>query len=480
MKYVCEICVYSTDDVSNYNKHRNSKSHTKRVEANNHKKPDNQPQNLDKNVQICNVKSTFQCKNCNNVYTLKTNLKRHQKNCKSVENKESELLNNMQMERLKMECDKKVYESEFQLKLLQKDNDMLKKDVLLLNKQLDEQKKAYEKDIDKLNLDIEQYKETIDKLTRKCDNGTDVLINHVTSTMKAQTQITERTMTFLENHFNKAPPLQKFDRYHELKSIDFNQNPEKNKEKDKKVKKVVKMFPTIEEKYKCDIPYNKTGELMVCFFIERSIRHKIGDLITNYYQKKNPLDQQVWVGDLNRIKFIIRQPAEKDIGLWKSDESGMLFNKLIVTPIVHYFGVQVHEFVSYLLTILYEHNDNIGDSERSVIDKYIQMGQLLLKKIKEGKTQDQIIKYSKKFFKLDTKEHNKKLFKTYQEYVISQKKESEENEEIIIKEPIVNFEDLDLGFTELMEKISDDMKLNIKNVDDTDIDDEDEDDDDEI
>lgn len=60
MKYVCNICKYSTEDKSNYNKH---------IKSDNHKE---------------NIITKFICEDCNKQFSYASGLSRHRKTCKNI------------------------------------------------------------------------------------------------------------------------------------------------------------------------------------------------------------------------------------------------------------------------------------------------------------------------------------------------------------------------------------------------------------
>ena len=83
LKYTCDICQYTTNDKSHYNRHtRSSKHMTKYKEYNTHKK--HTIIKYEEPIQKINKDNTIiKCENCDKIFNHKTNYYRHRKhNCK--------------------------------------------------------------------------------------------------------------------------------------------------------------------------------------------------------------------------------------------------------------------------------------------------------------------------------------------------------------------------------------------------------------
>lgn len=124
MGYICEICSYSTEYISNMNKHKKSKRHAKNIDVKTaHKKV------TPKLVQKC-VKN-FSCPGCEKSFTRKYSLDRHSDRCKNDSNKKG----------VKKGDSDYVHSLESKVDMLIKDKEYLEKMVNML-----------ENDIQRINL----------------------------------------------------------------------------------------------------------------------------------------------------------------------------------------------------------------------------------------------------------------------------------------------------------------------------------------
>ena len=123
MVYSCELCKYSTDKRFNYDKHVVTNKHMI-VEENNRKQHINNPKTTETTEKDV---SEFACKHCGIKFSFRQSMNRH----------------------IKYNCSKN------------KDED-LKKQVLLLKKQLDENNQIFTKMINEQNMQIDELSEKLE------------------------------------------------------------------------------------------------------------------------------------------------------------------------------------------------------------------------------------------------------------------------------------------------------------------------------
>lgn len=155
MKYNCELCEYSTDDIGNFDKHRKSLKHVKKLEE--------------------KVATLLSCNNCGRVFKNASGLWKHKKICGDQE------IN------LKESYEKKLNDREIYIIELEKDKQSLTEKVQELNK-------------------------VIDILTNENDYHKD-LVNSAGSIAKTSVN----ALSYVVKNFNNAPAIEKFSKYELLK-----------------------------------------------------------------------------------------------------------------------------------------------------------------------------------------------------------------------------------------------------------------------
>lgn len=180
-EFNCTICNYSTDDKSNFIKHKNTTKHNKKVQETNKKliAPRKSSNILAENV--------FQCPHCENKYTRVGNLTRHKKICP-----ENPDINNKKIEVLELNNDKLQKEIEYLKSLHDKDAELAKS---LRDK------------------DAEVVKQLKDQVTHLKS-----LINNAGAVIKTSVS----ALAFVAQNYKDAPRLQKLNDYSYIQYEDEN------------------------------------------------------------------------------------------------------------------------------------------------------------------------------------------------------------------------------------------------------------------
>lgn len=309
MKFTCNNCNYSTDDQSNFNKHKKSTKHIKKsIQVNKitnsdskqtpEKLPKDSPKLLNTNKKILDSdnqntsqtkKSKYKCPNCDIEFSKSCNLSRHIKNCKIKNIKE--------------------IEKEFEVKLREKDYE----NKLKL---LEEKLNSYE--TEKTNL-ISKY----NILESKCnllENENDFhkqLINAAGGML----QKSMNTMSFLLLNYDNAPQLKALPDYSIL-----------SKDTETLIKDLIHY-------------YNKG-----------SFDKFLGDFIVKQYKKNDPELQALWSSDTDRLNYFIRELVKhkklhditdkseikkilsnnSDKSKWIMDKKGIKVSNYIIEPLLEY------------------------------------------------------------------------------------------------------------------------------------------------
>jgi hypothetical protein len=75
------------------------------------------------------------------------------------------------------------------------------------------------------------------------------------------------------------------------------------------------------------------ADIVVHNYNHKTMHKFLGDIIVDKYKTDEPDDQSVWMSDLSRLSFIIRELKDGNPE-WVKDKSGIKLTKLIITPLM--------------------------------------------------------------------------------------------------------------------------------------------------
>jgi len=134
---------------------------------------------------------------------------------------------------------------------------------------------------------------------------------------------------------------------------------------------------------------------------KHKILHKFfGDMIIDKYKTDEPDDQSVWLSDLSRLSFIIRELKDGNPE-WVTDKSGNKLIKLIISPMMKKVKEMLLENISDL-----NNKNNEGDIDDVEIKENVQTMEKtneIIRDINMNKFNAAILKYIAPEFNLDIK-----------------------------------------------------------------------------
>jgi hypothetical protein len=278
MKYKCIECNYMTNSKSHYDRHMNSSKH------------------------VIVKKELCTCKYCNANFIRQSNLSKHKETCDKRDEYERNIEDSFKIEKNK--------------------NLELQKTIIKLQNNCTELNNKYQTEL-KAQLTISQQMLT--------NSGT--LINNSLNTVNK----TVSALTYINKHFNNAPPIKPM--------INF-------------------------DAFKKPKPGQLVEEL-VYNYRNRRLANYIGDVYSNEYVTDDPTKQTVWNKDNVRLTYYVRvllhdQPnVDKNenspiIGKWITDKKGIYVGKCTIKPILQFLNNEVKKYIKVNNAILKKsgHGDN--------------------------------------------------------------------------------------------------------------------------
>lgn len=392
MTLICNLCNYSTDDISNMNRHKRTNKHLSKVneatikltllpqnlphlpqmlpfikvnsELNKEglviEAPNNEVSDLDMEIEVSNPeieisetnipesknktsKSVINkntkmsiCNNCDSVFSHRSGLSRHKKLC---------LLTN------KKTCDTKAETTlkEIQLMMEKKEMrlEMEKKDMLL--------------EMEKLKVQCMREKiELLNSFKNIAENTAETSKNSCSA------------LNYIIKHYNSAPCIQEFTKFELLT--------EKN------------------ENYSiAEIAIHKYNYNELCSYI--------GDIIVNEYKTKDPSKQALWSSDINRLTYMIREVTANNKVEWFTDKGGIKMAKYIVEPILNHINDDLTRYYAEKLDEL--DCEYTKESNKKQIRDNLTSMKSIEKMIDTDQLNDEIIRYIAKYLHLDRKNNIK-------------------------------------------------------------------------
>jgi len=80
--------------------------------------------------------------------------------------------------------------------------------------------------------------------------------------------------------------------------------------------------------------YYTLADVVVHNYKHKTLHKFLGDMIIDKYKTDEPDDQSVWMSDMARLSFIIRELKDGNPE-WVKDKSGIKLTKLIISPMMN-------------------------------------------------------------------------------------------------------------------------------------------------
>lgn len=320
MFYKCDICNYSANSKSHYNKHVLTKKHIQKsnevlnnpicypmLSSSNNigYHMDNNDDKIAEGTKLNdNINSTKsepdiqnkeknknQCIKCNTVFAYRSGLSKHKKKC-SIE---STLDKNIECIKLKYETDLQIQKKDYEIKLRD-----LK--IQMLEKHLENKTES------------EQFHQKIIDSTNKNMDG---LI-----------QTNMRTLTFLNKFYSNGPCLESFD-------VNF---------KDQYTFYINTKDPIMKYDGENFIISNKIVQkddyivdlIVKIYDLKTEVKYYINKIIEYYKNDKFPELQAMWSNDSVRNNYSVRIRITDNISGWHVDKSGLIATEKILDPLFEF------------------------------------------------------------------------------------------------------------------------------------------------
>jgi hypothetical protein len=259
--YSCDLCDFNSTNKMNYSKHISTKKHLEKVNDSGHFSPrlPKTPQNShtkDNHITNCDTQTSVKvyiCTNCNNSFTRMSNLTRHKKVC--------------------VELNQEIKDIEKENEILKKEITQLKANEKLFKQQLTKTEKNYKKQ-------IESYERLLSSAV-----GPKTITNY----------------NYIVNNYQNAPALECKKSYANLLETDT----------------------------------TTLVDLIIMYYEQNRLVNFIGDYLIKEYLNEEPEKQSLWTTDLSRLTYIISQ-AHKKGSSWGYDKKGVKIKKIIIEPVLEY------------------------------------------------------------------------------------------------------------------------------------------------
>ena len=277
MSYFCDICTYKTTSSGNFSNHKKTQKHILKISLKKSQEDEKTIVIIPKLSQVItelslddNSKLKLICSNCNSIFSQKSNLSRHKKNCTSQDNK---LLNKIEILEKEMELEKR--EKALYQKLEKEKSDMLK---------------------DKDNF-INNFMSNSNILLNKASDNTKI-------TTQALQNVSMSAVKYANEKFKDTPALLPLENF-SINNLSF------DNENDRK----------------------QLTEVLVYNAKQKSLDKLLGDHIVKEYKKDNPKEQPFHTTDSSRLNYIVRELIENAL-TWCIDKSGIKICSSIVKPLI--------------------------------------------------------------------------------------------------------------------------------------------------
>jgi hypothetical protein len=273
----------------------------------------------------------YKCDFCDSDFTLKTNLRRHEKYmCRikmELDKKENEKIlyvekqlgeSKQQLSNIEKEYMMIKIESGLTIKQLKEDLDKTKTNSELIIKQLREDQDKMKTESELMIKQLKKQLDTVNKKYEKVSNDLFEILKkdkeYFQENQKASTSTIDKSLdalSYLMKYRKEAPKLQQLT-HQNAKDL------------------------LTEEKRLYDYLMWHNGE--------GTLHQYIGDIVLKYIKKDNPDDQSVWNSDVSRLTYLIMDLVDGEQE-WKRDPDGALFTEYVITPIVNHLKEYLNGFL---------------------------------------------------------------------------------------------------------------------------------------
>lgn len=355
--YTCTDCNYSTDRFFNINKHKTTIKHVENTVKPAKKSKGVIQQSLDLNLNATRTssdkkdigqESRHPCVKCNKLLASRQSLHTHKKRCKAREpiNINNELYDKVIEENTKL----KIQVVEYQAKIIENKLQYLEQENQMLKENLKEQKETL-KEQTKTNNSLQNLAENSVKLSNK--------------SMSA--------LNYAVKYYANAPSIKIFNNFG--------------------------IFLEGNEKYNLD-------EIMIHYYEKNKLCSYIGDKLIKEYKKADPVTQSMWVGDVNRVSYILKE-TNKNISAWNSDKEGVSMAKYMIKPALEHIRGSLLEYNNEIFPVIQE--NDLDESKRQELLKKMEISTNIVHSINNNELTEPIIRYMAPHFYLNRTSNNIEL-----------------------------------------------------------------------
>lgn len=360
--YNCDLCLFSTNRLSDYTRHKTTQKHIKndyqntlstqinsqkstleltenpknpkkstKVSKNTDQHTDHDPHvnNLNQQtIQICSDvviknKNKYKC-NCGKIYQHKQSLFNHKKTCTNKNNEVTELI-------------KKVAK-------------------------------------------VDELEKTVHELQQIISNQNIIANNSVNNSINTSNVQNNNTSNILNNN-QKIINVYSYvnSQYTEAEPIKMLEKPD-----------IDKLLTYTESKHPIEevMAFQQSKHLLYQF---------LGEIIAHSYKKKNPAEQQFWVTDITRLSFIVRQALSQNENIWYPDKKGICLLKHIIVPVLD----EVKRIMQKYVKDCYELMANSSESDFIKIGGQMSHGTQIIYEINQKELHHKVLNYIAPYFQLE-------------------------------------------------------------------------------
>ena len=363
MIFNCKSCNYETRDKSNFTKHQKTSKHVENIQKNIidndviHKTIQNNSKNTDVD---CNKNKKYVCNSCSKSFAHRQGLHKHKKNhCPNV-NKKSDDKPMTNQDNIIIQLQTQMANVITKCEKLEKTNKKIKRTNTGLKKTNIELKETNDKLIDIIQSQLKSTQKTNEQLA---------------DTIQSQSKSVEKsinTLSFVSTQYPNAPPIKT------LENDQFNEMTER-------------------------IMFNKKNdeileEILLTHYKGHKLHAILGDIIVNEYKKDNPKNQSLWVSDVSRLTFIIKNLIKKtNKSKWISDKNGTCLTKFIIDPMLKIIRKKIIRYGKSIME--HDPNDTIDNGRQKIIN--LRYAVDLQKSIELKKIHSKILRYVAPHFNLN-------------------------------------------------------------------------------
>lgn len=141
-----------------------------------------------------------------------------------------------------------------------------------------------------------------------------------------------------------------------------------------------------------EIAIHKYGRNELCTYIS--------NIIVAEYKTDDPEKQTLWISDVNRLAYMIREVTTNNKVEWFTDKGGIKMSKYIVQPILNHISDDLTRYYNEKLEDL--DNDDLESSKKEIRNNMI-AAKSITDLIKTNQLNDEIVRYIAKYMHLDRK-----------------------------------------------------------------------------